>query len=174
MYYGEIKFNDISNGPGVRTSLFVSGCTHHCENCFNKETWDFKFGKEFTKETEDKIIESLKPPYVQGFTLLGGEPMEHINQQGVLPLLERIKRELPEKNIWIFSGYMFDKDILEVMAKKWPETMKILELTDVLVDGEFVEALKDITLKFKGSSNQRTIDVQKSLKEKCVVTLPGY
>lgn len=174
MYYGEIKFNDISNGPGVRTSLFVSGCTHHCENCFNKETWDFKFGKEFTKETEDRIIESLRPAYVQGFTLLGGEPMEHINQQGVLPLLERIKSELPEKNIWIFSGYLFDRDILDVMAEKWPETMKILELTDVLVDGEFVEALKDITLKFKGSSNQRTIDVQKSLKEKCVVTLPGY
>ncbi len=174
MYYGEIKFNDISNGPGVRTSLFVSGCTHHCVNCFNKETWDFKFGKEFTKETEDRIIESLKPAYIQGFTLLGGEPMEYVNQQGILPLLERIKRELPEKNIWIFSGYLFDRDIVEVMAEKWPETMKILSLTDVLIDGKFVEELKDITLKFKGSSNQRTIDVQKSLKEKCVVTLPGY
>ena len=171
MNYCELKTNDVANGPGVRVSLFVSGCTHRCKGCFNEESWDFNAGEEFTEKTEDTIIDALSPSYVSGLTLLGGEPFEHTNQQGLLPLLRRVKESYPEKNIWCFTGYLFDKDILERMCTDWPETREMLEMIDVLVDGEFVLEKRNLMLKFKGSSNQRTIDVPASLKENRVVTL---
>ena len=164
MNYAEIKHFDIANGPGVRLSLFVSGCTHACPGCFNKIAWDFNYGKEFTKEVEDSILDELSDEAYQGITLLGGEPMEPRNQKGLVSLVKRFKERYPEKNLWIFSGYLFDEDMLDRMWSQLPETREILERTDVLVDGEFKQDLKDITLLYKGSSNQRTIDVQKSLK----------
>lgn len=174
MNYGEIKYCDIANGPGVRTSLFVSGCTHHCKNCFNSQTWDFKFGNEFTEKEEDEIIASLKPEYISGFTLLGGEPFEPVNQKGVLPLLKKIKENYPEKTIWIYTGFLFDKEILGKMADNIPETNEILKLCDVIVDGRFIEELKSLSLVFRGSSNQRIIDVKKSLETGQVVIAEGY
>lgn len=174
MNYADIKQYDVANGPGVRVSLFVSGCTHHCKNCFNQETWDFNFGEKFTEKEIDRIIEYMKPSYVQGITILGGEPMEYTNQKGLLPLVRKIKQVYPEKNIWCFTGYLFDKDIMERMYVKWPETRELLSLFDVMVDGRFVEELKSLALRFKGSSNQRTIDVKKSLEQKKVVLVQGY
>lgn len=171
MNYAEIKYNDIANGPGVRTTLFVSGCTHHCKGCFNEIAWDFNYGKPFTEETINSIVESLKPDYVSGLTLLGGEPFEHTNQIGLLPLLREVKKVYPAKNIWCFSGYLFDNDILDNMCQKWPETKEMLSYIDVLVDGKFVEELKNLNLKFKGSENQRTILVQESLAQNKVVLL---
>lgn len=171
MNYAEIKYNDIANGPGIRTSLFVSGCTHACKGCFNQIAWDFNYGKPFTEDTINDIIESMRPDYVQGLTLLGGEPFEHTNQQGLLPLLRAVKRFLPDKDIWCFTGYLFDKDICEDMCAKWEEAKEMLSYIDVLVDGKFVEELKDMMLKFKGSSNQRTILVQESLRQNQVVLL---
>lgn len=170
MNYGEIKTTDIANGVGVRTSLFVSGCTHHCKGCFNEETWDFAYGKPFTKEVEDEIIESLRPVYVTGLTVLGGEPMEVVNQQVVRPFLERVKAELPDKNIWIYSGYTWE-ELNDAENKRChsEDTDKILSMIDVLVDGEFKLDLKDISLRFRGSSNQRVIDVKKTLEEGQVV-----
>lgn len=165
MYYADIKRCDVANGPGVRVSLFVSGCTHHCKECFNPETWDFHYGKPFTQETEDLIIEYLKPDYIKGITLLGGEPMEHENQKGLLPLVQRIRREYPDKTIWCFTGYDFEKDITGRMMQEWEETGELLKCFDVMVDGEFMIDKKDLGLVFKGSSNQRTICVQESLKE---------
>lgn len=171
MNYAEIKYNDVANGPGVRTSLFVSGCTHRCKGCFNEIAWDFNYGQPFTEATIKEILESLKPSYIAGLTILGGEPFEHSNQQGLLPLLRAVKKEFPDKDIWCFSGYLFDKDICERMCKEYDETSEMLSYIDVLVDGEFVEELKDLMLKFKGSSNQRTILVQESLKTGSIVKL---
>lgn len=164
MNYAAIKKHDVANGPGVRVSLFVSGCTHHCPDCFNQETWDFNFGEPFTEKVINEILEALKPSFIRGFTLLGGEPFEYKNQQGVLPLLRAMKDRYPQKDIWCFSGYLFDKDILGDMAVKWPETKEILSYIDVLVDGKFEKDKKDLTLRFRGSSNQRIIKVQESLK----------
>ena len=157
MNYAEIKYCDVANGPGVRTSLFVSGCSHHCPGCFNEIAWDFNYGKPFTQDTIDSIIESLKPDYIQGLTLLGGEPFEYSNQKGLLPLVRQVREVLPQKDIWCFTGFLFDKDIIENMCKKWKETNELLSYIDVLVDGRFVEELKNLNLKFKGSENQRTI-----------------
>lgn len=165
MNYADIKHCDVANGPGVRVSLFVSGCTHHCKECFNPETWDFDYGRPFTAETEDKIMEYLKPDYIKGLTLLGGEPMEHSNQQGLLPLVKRVRDMYPDKTIWCFTGYDFQKDILEKMVPEWEETKELLSRIDVLVDGEFQIENKDLGLAFKGSSNQRTILVQESMKK---------
>ena len=165
MNYADIKKADVANGLGVRVSLFVSGCTHHCKNCFNQEAWDFNYGKKFTEKEIDKIINELDHSYVAGLTLLGGEPLEHINQQGLLPLLRKVKEKFPDKNIWCYSGYTFENDIMEKMYKNWEETPELLSYIDVLVDGKFEEDKKDIKLRFRGSSNQRIIDVQKSLKE---------
>ncbi|WP_294465256.1 anaerobic ribonucleoside-triphosphate reductase activating protein [uncultured Ruminococcus sp.] len=164
MNYGEIKNYDIANGEGVRVSLFVSGCTHHCKNCFNPETWSFEYGKPFTKETEDYIIECLSPDYIDGLSLLGGEPFEPQNQQALLPFLRRVKSELPDKTIWCYTGYLFDKELLSESRARCEFTDEMLSLIDVLVDGEFVQDLYDISLAFRGSSNQRIIDVQKSLE----------
>ncbi len=166
MNYGNIIYNDIANGIGCRTSLFVSGCTHHCKGCFNEMTWDFNYGEPFTTEIEDKIIESLRPTYISGLTILGGEPMEVPNQAVLRPFIERIKRELPNKTIWIYSGYLLE-ELMDEDNKRChsSDTMKILDAIDILVDGEFVEALKDIMLRFRGSSNQRIIDVPETLRQ---------
>lgn len=164
MNYGEIKNYDIANGEGVRVSLFVSGCTHHCKNCFNPETWSFEYGKPFTKETEDYIIECLSPDYIDGLSLLGGEPFEPQNQEVLLPFLRRVRNELPSKSIWCYTGYLFDRELSSESRARCEFTDEMLSLIDVLVDGEFVQDLYDISLAFRGSSNQRIIDVQKSLE----------
>lgn len=164
MNYATIKPNDIANGPGVRVSLFVSGCTHRCKNCFNSEAWDFSYGQPFTKQTEDEIIKAMDFDYIAGFSLLGGEPFEPQNQAVLCNVLERVKKEYPQKNVWCYSGYTFDKDLLSGRLCDFQITKRMLDCIDFLVDGEFVEAKKDITLRFKGSSNQRIIDVQKSLE----------
>ena len=163
MNYADIKQFDAANGPGVRVSVFVSGCTHQCPGCFNEEAWDFNYGKPFTEETIEEVLGYLSASYYQGLTLLGGEPFERSNQQGLLPLLRRVRAEYPDKSIWCFSGYDFEKDIMGRMYQEWPETKEMLSYIDVLVDGEFVEALKNMNLFFKGSSNQRTIMVQESI-----------
>ena len=169
MNYAAIKKYDIANGPGVRVSLFVSGCTHHCKGCFNSETWDFNYGNPFDSDVINEIIEALQPGYIHGFTLLGGEPFEYRNQLGVLPLLKEIKAHYPAKDIWCYTGYDFEKDLLGDMAKQWSETYEMLSLIDVLVDGQYKDELHDFRLQWRGSSNQRVIDVQKSLKENKVV-----
>lgn len=163
MNYAEIKKCDVANGPGVRVSLFVSGCTHHCRECFNPETWDFAYGNPFTQDTIDELLEALAPDYIKGITLLGGEPLERVNQQGLLPLLRRIRENFPEKTVWCFTGYDYEKDLLGRMYLEWPETKELLGYIDVLVDGEFKIEQKDLGLAFKGSANQRTIMVQESL-----------
>lgn len=172
MYYGNIKYYDIANGEGVRTSLFVSGCTHHCKGCFNEETWDFHYGKPYTKEIEDEIVKSLDKDFINGLTLLGGEPMEPANQKTLLPLVKRVKELYKDKTIWCYTGYLFDSELLSPSRAYAPWTREFLSYIDILVDGEFKLALKDITLRFKGSSNQRIIDVHKSLKEGKVVLSP--
>lgn len=169
MHYADIKKADIANGLGVRVSLFVSGCSHHCKNCFNEEAWDFNYGKEFTDTEVEKIINEMDHPYVSGLSLLGGEPLEHTNQQGLLPLVKKVKEKFPDKNIWCYTGYTFDKDVMGKMYKNWEETPELLSYIDVMVDGEFEEDKKDVKLRFRGSSNQRIIDVPKSLKEKKAV-----
>lgn len=163
MNYGEIKKCDIANGEGVRTSLFVSGCTHHCKGCFNPATWDFSFGRPYTAETEQEIIDSLKPDYVDGLSLLGGEPFEPANQRELVKLLRRVRAELPKKNVWCYTGYLFDAELLSKSRARCEYTDEMLSMIDILVDGEFVEEKKNISLAFKGSENQRIIDVQKSL-----------
>lgn len=169
MNYADIKRYDVANGPGVRVSVFVSGCTHRCPGCFNEEAWDFNFGKPFTQETIDYIIDLLKPDFYKGITFLGGEPLEHVNQQGLLPLARKIREVYPEKSIWCFTGYDFEKDVLDRMINEWPETKELLSYIDVLVDGEFIEAQKDLSLVFKGSANQRHILVQESMKSGSLV-----
>ncbi|MBQ3090602.1 MAG: anaerobic ribonucleoside-triphosphate reductase activating protein [Oscillospiraceae bacterium] len=163
MNYAAIKPRDVANGPGVRVSLFVSGCTHHCKGCFNAEAWDFNYGTPYTAETEDSILEALAPWYVTGITLLGGEPFEPQNQPQLVKLLRRIRSELPEKTIWCFTGYTLETDILTGKLGDWNITKEMLSYIDVLVDGRFVLERKDITLQFRGSSNQRLIDLKKTL-----------
>ena len=163
MNYAEIKNLDIANGPGLRVSLFVTGCTHHCKGCFNEETWNFKYGEPFTEKTEEQILKLLEPSYVSGLTVLGGEPMEYVNQKELLPFLKKVKENYPKKTIWCYTGYVYEKDLLGRMIPKWKITKEILELIDVLVDGPFIEEQKDITLLFRGSANQRLIDVPQSL-----------
>lgn len=169
MNYATIKKRDIANGPGVRVSLFVSGCTHHCKGCFNQEAWDFAYGAPYTRETEDEVIEALRPWYITGLTLLGGEPFEPSNQAALLPLLRRVREELPEKTIWAFTGYTLETDLLTGKLGDWSVTRALLERIDVLVDGEFVLERKDISLRFRGSSNQRLIDLPKTLERDEVV-----
>lgn len=168
MNYGAIKKCDIANGVGVRTVLFVSGCTHHCKGCFQPETWNFDYGERYTKETEDEIIESLKPDYVDGITLLGGEPFEPENQRELVKLLRRIKKELPQKTVWSFSGYTYEELTGDSRAV-CEVTNEMLSMLDVLVDGEFVEAKRNISLRFRGSENQRLIDMNKTRKEGKIV-----
>lgn len=160
MHYGNIKECDIADGPGVRVSLFVSGCRHHCKGCFNAETWDFNYGKPYTKETEDEIIRLLASNFVQGFTLLGGEPFEPENQVELVKLLKRIRETYPQKDIWCYTGYLYDVDLPEGGKVHTDVTDEMLSYIDVLVDGEFVEAEKDVTLVFRGSRNQRIIHLK--------------
>lgn len=162
MHYGEIKERDIANGIGVRVSLFVSGCTNRCEGCFNKQTWDFNFGEPYTKKTQDKIIELLKPDFVTGLTLLGGEPFEPKNQEELLKLTNRVKNELPQKNIWCYTGFTLERLLNEEDYCHSPFTLELLDNIDVLVDGKFEEDKKNIRLKFRGSENQRLIDMNKT------------
>ena len=160
MNYSGIKSRDVANGPGVRVSLFVSGCTHHCKGCFNPETWDFKYGDPFTAQVEEQILGLLEPWYVKGLSLLGGEPMEPANQEALLPFLRRVKENYPDKTIWCYSGYRYEEDLAS--GRLSPLTEEILCLLDVLVDGEFHLEEKDPRLKFRGSANQRLIDVPAS------------
>ena len=169
MRYAAIKTHDIANGPGVRVSLFVSGCTHHCRGCFNPETWSFQYGEVYTPEVEASILTALEPWYIKGLSLLGGEPFEPQNQLTVRNLVRRVRSLYPEKTIWCYTGYDYEKDILVGHLGDWSITDELLRGLDVLVDGEFVEAKKDLTLRFRGSSNQRVIDVQSSLREDRVV-----
>lgn len=163
MNYAEIKYCDIANGVGVRTTLFVSGCTHHCRGCFQPETWDFAFGKPFTSEVADAIIESLRPVYVNGLTVLGGEPMEPANQRVLVDLLERVRAELPDKTIWCYTGDHLEDLLDEGSPRRTEVTDRLLACLDVLVDGPFVFEQKDISLRFRGSANQRLIDVPATL-----------
>lgn len=169
MNYAGIKKCNIANGPGCRTALFVSGCTHHCEGCFNPETWDFAYGQPYTQAVEDEIFESLRPPHIRGLTLLGGEPFEPQNRVAVIPLLRRIRAELPEKTIWCYTGYDYERDLLTGKVGPYDTTMELLSLLDVLVDGEFHLKEKNIRLRFRGSSNQRIINVPASLAQDQVV-----
>ena len=169
MNFATIKNCDIANGPGVRVSLFVSGCTHHCKGCFNEVAWDFDYGTPFTQETVDQILQMLRPAYVKGITLLGGEPFEPQNQPALVELLRQIRAKYPEKSVWAFSGYLFDNDILAGKLGDFAVTEEFLSYVDVLVDGRFVEEKKDLTLRFRGSSNQRIIDVPASLQQGQVV-----
>ena len=169
MNYATIKNCDIANGPGVRVSLFVSGCTHHCKGCFNEVAWDFDYGQPFTQETIDMILQMMKPHYIKGITLLGGEPFEPQNQPALVDLLRRIKAAYPEKSIWAFSGYLFDKDILPGKLGDPAVTKEFVSYLDVLVDGRFVLEKKNLSLRFRGSSNQRIIHVPSSLERGEVV-----
>ena len=168
MYYGEIKNCDIANGEGVRVTLFVSGCTNHCKNCFQPQTWDFEYGQPFTEETEQHLLELLSPSYISGLTLLGGEPFEPENQRELVKLLHRVREAFPKKNVWSYSGYTLE----QICGEGHPHcevTEEMLSLIDVLVDGRFVEALKDVSLKFRGSSNQRIIDLKQTKVENKIV-----
>lgn len=169
MNYATIKNCDIANGPGVRVSLFVSGCTHHCKGCFNEVAWDFDYGEPFTQQTIDTILKMLSPGHVKGLTLLGGEPFEPQNQPAILQLLRQMKQQYPEKTVWAFSGYLFDRDILPGKLGDPEITKEFISYVDVLVDGPFIEAKKDLMLRFRGSSNQRLIDVKQSLATGTVV-----
>lgn len=163
MNYGEIKNCDIANGEGIRVSLFVSGCTHHCKNCFNAQTWDFSYGSPFTKQVEDQILELLAPSYITGLSLLGGEPFEPDNQRALLPFLKRVRAQYPDKTIWCYSGYTLESDLLSESRARCEVTDEMLACLDVLVDGEFIEEQKNISLAFRGSENQRVLDVPKTL-----------
>ncbi len=165
MYYGNIKKTDIANGLGVRVSLFVSGCRNACKGCFNKETWNFCYGKEFTVQTEQEIIDSMKPNFISGLTVLGGEPFEEENQSVLTPFLERVRAVMPEKNIWCYTGYVLEKDIFPEDGSKHTEfSARMLSCIDTLVDGPFIEELKDISLQFRGSSNQRILNVKEAIQ----------
>ena len=169
MNYATIKPRDIANGPGVRVSLFVSGCTHRCPGCFNEEAWDFDYGQPFDQSTIDEILELLQPDYVQGLTLLGGEPFDPRNQPAIVEQLRQIKAKYPQKSIWAFSGYLFDRDILPGRLGDPTITREYLSYLDVLVDGPFIQSRKNLTLRFRGSDNQRLIDVPESLSRGEVV-----
>lgn len=169
MNYAEIKKTDIANGEGVRVSLFVSGCRRHCKNCFNKVTWDFAYGKPFTEEVEKELLQALSPDYIAGLTLLGGDPMEPENQRVLYPFVQKVRERLPNKTIWCYTGYTFKDGAIEEEQANCEVTRGLISLFDVLVDGRFIEELKDIRLVFRGSSNQRIIDVKKTLSSGNIV-----
>ena len=171
MYYGNIKNCDIADGLGVRVSLFVSGCRNHCPDCFNEMTWNFHYGKEYTIETEKEILRLLEPDYIDGFSLLGGEPFEEENQPVLVELLRKIKQKYPQKNIWCYTGYIYDKDLLPTEGRKHTSyTEEMLSYIDVLVDGPFIKEQKNLMLKFRGSTNQRVIDLNKTRMKGKVVS----
>ena len=163
MYYGNIKNYDIANGAGVRVTLFVSGCTNHCKGCFQPETWDFNYGRPFTDETEEELLNMLKPAYIRGLTVLGGEPFEPDNQRVLLPFIRRVRKMYPSKDIWMFSGFTYEELKTEGSHPRCECTDELLTLTDILIDGRFVEEKKNISLQFRGSENQRILDMKKTL-----------
>lgn len=163
MHYGAIKKCDIANGNGVRVSLFVSGCTHRCKNCFNPETWSFTYGQPFTEETEQQLLDLLAPDYIKGLSLLGGEPFEPQNQRALLPFLKKVREQYPHKDIWCYTGYTLESDLQSESRARCECTDEMLSLIDVLVDGEFVEELKNIRLRFRGSENQRILRLPETL-----------
>lgn len=169
MNYGQLMLADCANGSGIRVSLFVSGCTNHCPGCFQPQTWDFGFGKEYTAETEQQIISELRKPYYKGLTLLGGEPFEPSNQVELIKLIRRVHSELPEKDIWMYTGFTYDKDLVPGGCRYTDVTDEILNDIDVLVDGRFILEKKNISLKFRGSENQRIIDMKASRASGSVV-----
>ena len=174
MNYADIKRVDVANGEGVRVSVFVSGCNHHCKGCFNQCAWDFNYGNKFTEKEIDKVIEYLDHDYINGLSLLGGEPLEKQNQIGLLPLIKKVKEKFPNKDIWCYTGFYFEKDVVENMSKNNDTTKELLKYIDVIVDGKFEEDKKDLKLKFRGSSNQRVLDVKQSLKEKKPVIIKKF
>lgn len=174
MNYAQLRTHDVANGPGVRVSLFVSGCTHRCVGCFNSEAWDFEYGNPFDSTVADSIISALAPSYIKGFSLLGGEPFEPCNQAVLAPLLERIKTVYPHKTVWCYTGYDFETDILACRLGDKQVTERMISNIDVLVDGKFILEQKDLSLRFRGSSNQRIIDVPRSLAEGRAVLADGY
>ena len=173
MNYAAIKTHDVADGPGVRVSLFVSGCTHHCKGCFNPETWDFAYGSPYTEETEQSVLDACAPDYIRGLSLLGGEPMEPEHQKALLSLLRKFKERYPDKSVWCYSGYDYERDMLSGQLGDWSVTKEMLSLIDVLVDGEFHQEEKDLTLRFRGSANQRVIDVPRSLQYDQVLLWDG-
>lgn len=170
MHYGNIIKCDIANGEGVRVTLFVSGCTNHCEGCFQPQTWDFSYGQPFTRDTEDIIMEMLEPAYIDGLTLLGGEPFEPENQRALLPFIKRVRNTYPDKNIWAFSGFTFEEMKTEGSHPRCEATDQLLSLIDILVDGKFVLAKKNLSLQFRGSENQRILDMRETLRTGSPVT----
>lgn len=170
MNYADIKICDAANGIGVRVSLFVSGCTHYCKGCFNKEAWDFNYGSLFENTEIQYIISKLSPDYISGLTILGGEPMDPHNQSGILPLIKKVREIYGDtKDIWIYTGYLYDKDLINGKVGECPECKDILSMIDIIVDGPFIESEKDLTLRFRGSRNQRIINVKESIKANKIV-----
>ena len=174
MNYADIKKIDVANGEGVRVSVFVSGCNHHCKGCFNQCAWDFNYGKEFSEKEEQQIIDYMNHDYISGLSLLGGEPLEPRNQEGLLPLVKKVKEKFPNKNIWCYTGFDFEKDVLGKMAKDNETTRELLKYIDVIVDGKFEEDKRDLKLQFRGSSNQKIVDVKKSLQTGQIVKQIQY
>lgn len=173
MNYATIKTHDVANGPGVRVSLFVSGCTHFCKGCFNSEAWDFSYGKPYTPETEKQILDALSPDYIKGFSLLGGEPFHPANQETLLPLLKKIRETYPEKDIWCYTGYLYDEELLQGGEAATKTAAEMLRNIDILVDGRFVGELKNLSLRFRGSENQRIIDLKRTFAENKTVLWDG-
>lgn len=172
MYYGMIKDKDVANGRGVRVTLFVSGCRNHCKGCFQPATWNFNYGEEFTEETENQILEMLKPMFIDGLTLLGGDPFEPENQKALLPFLRKVKEQYPKKDIWAFTGYLYDNLLAGGVHPCCEETEEMLSLIDVLVDGPFMEEKKNLALRFRGSENQRLIDLRATRKTGELTLIP--
>jgi len=174
MHYATIKEYDVANGPGVRVSLFVSGCNHHCKGCFNQIAWDFNYGNEFNQEVIDKILKDLDKEYIEGLSLLGGEPLEHENQKGLVKLVKQVKEKFPNKSIWCYTGFDFENDVMKKMYNNWEETKELVNNIDVIVDGKFEIEKKNPSLEFRGSENQRLIDVKKSINENKIVWAKIY
>lgn len=173
MNYALIRENDIANGPGVRTSLFVSGCRHHCKGCFNPETWNFNYGNPFSQKEIDFIIKATEPSFVTGLTILGGEPLEPENQVALIDLLKQFKKKIPNKKVWCYTGFSFEYDLLPKIQNNEENLKELLNLIDVLVDGKFIEELKNSALMFRGSSNQNIIDLPLSINEGRLIWLEG-
>ena len=174
MNYADIKKIDVANGEGVRVSVFVSGCNHHCKGCFNQCAWDFNYGKEFSEKEEQQIIDYMNHDYISGLSLLGGEPLEPRNQEGLLPLVKKVKKKFPNKNIWCYTGFDFEKDVVGKMAKDNETTRELLKYIDVIVDGKFEEDKRDLKLQFRGSAKQKIVDVKKALQTGKVIKENQY
>ena len=171
MNYAGIKYCDIANGTGCRTVLFVSGCRNACKGCFQPQTWDFGYGEPFDEKVQEEVLKSLEPDYITGITGLGGEPLEPENQKELVPFMRKVVARYPNKNVWAFTGYIYDKDLVAGGRRHTEDTDELLSMIDVLVDGPFQEEKKDITLKFRGSSNQRILDLKETIRTGNIITL---